>query len=109
MGVEIKRFDILLISLNLTRGSEMKKTRPCLVISPDEINQFLRTLIVAPMTTKRRGYPTRISCSFRGKEGQVVLDQIRTIDRERIVKRLGTIDPKIQRLVLATLGELFAE
>ncbi len=109
MGMEVRRFDVLLVSLDPTRGSEIKKTRPCLVISPDEINKFLRTLIVAPMTTKGRDYPTRITCMFRDKEGQIVLDQLRTIDRVRVVKKLGTIDSKTQRRVLATLGELFAE
>ena len=109
MGMEIKRFDVLLISLDPTRGSDIKKTRPCLVISPDEINRYLRTLFVAPMTTKGRNYPTRIACTFRGKDGQVVLDQLRTIDRERVTKKLGSIDTKTQRLVLSTLTELFAE
>lgn len=106
--MEIKRFDVLLIDLDPTQGSEIKKTRPCLVISPDEMNQYLRTLIVAPMTTKGRDYPTRISCSFQGKEGQIVLDQIRTVDRSRAVKRLGATDPSTKRKVLAALAELFA-
>ncbi|MGK5089302.1 type II toxin-antitoxin system PemK/MazF family toxin [Bdellovibrionota bacterium FG-2] len=108
MGMEVKRFDVLLINLDPTRGSEIKKTRPCLVISPDEINRFLRTLIVAPMTTKGRDYPTRIVCSFRDQDGQIVLDQLRTIDRDRIVKKLGSIDTKTQRQVISILGELFA-
>ena len=108
MGMEIKRFDVLLIELDPTEGSEIKKTRPCLVISPDEINQHLRTLIIAPMTTKGRIYPTRVACVFQGKDGQVVLDQLRTIDRSRIAKRLGVIEPKTRKLVLSTLAELFA-
>ncbi len=106
--MEIKRFDVILVELDPTQGSEIKKTRPCLVVSPDEMNQYLQTLIVAPMTTKGRAYPTRISCSFHGKVGQIVLDQLRTIDRKRIVKRLGIIDTKIQRVVLSVLAELFA-
>ena len=108
MGMEINRFDVILVGLDPTQGSEIKKTRLCLVISPDEMNHHLRTLIVAPMTTKGRNYPTRIPCTFRGKDGQVVLDQLRTIDRDRIIKRLGTIDVKVRRLVLLALAEIFA-
>ncbi|MEY4615043.1 MAG: hypothetical protein RJB66_3 [Pseudomonadota bacterium] len=106
--MEIKRFDVLLVELDPTQGSEIKKTRPCLVISPDEMNRFLRTHIVAPMTTKGRDYPTRIPCSFQGKEGKIVLDQIRTIDRSRVKKKLGTIESKTRRQVLGALMELFS-
>lgn len=106
--MEIRRFDVLLVSLDPTQGSEIKKTRPCLVISPDEMNRFLRTVIVAPMTTKGHDYPSRISCVFQGKSGQIVLDQIRTIDRNRAVKKLGTIELKTSRRVLSALAELFA-
>lgn len=106
--MEIRRFDVLLVSLDPTQGFEIKKTRPCLVLSPDEMNQFLRTFIVAPMTTKGREYPSRIPCSFQGKTGQVVLDQIRTVDRDRVVKKLGAIDPKTGHRSLSVLAELFA-
>lgn len=106
--MEIKRFDVILVELEPTQGREIRKTRPCLVISPDEMNQYLRTLIVAPMTTKGRQYPTRISCVFLGKDGQVVLDQVRAIDRSRILKVLGSIETKTRRQVLAGLAELFA-
>jgi len=75
------RFDVILISLDPTRGSEIRKTRPCLVISPDEMNDHIRTVIVAPMTTKGKPYPTRVPCTFQGKRGQIVLDQIRTVDK----------------------------
>lgn len=102
------RFDVFLISLNPTRGSEIRKTRPCLIISPDEMNDYIRTVIVAPMTTKGRPYPSRVSCSFQGKRGQVVLDQIRTVDKTRLVRRLGTISPSVQRKVLDVLQEMFA-
>lgn len=96
------------MSLDPTIGSEIRKTRPCLVISPDEMNRHIRTVIVAPMTTRGRPYPTRVQCTFEGKEGQVVLDQIRTVDKERLVRKLGRIDESAQSEVLATLGELFA-
>ena len=102
------RFDVFLISLDPTRGSEIRKTRPCLVISPDEMNEHIRTVIVAPMTTKGRRYPTRVSCTFQGKRGQVVLDQIRTVDTSRLVRRLGTISKATQTKVLDTLQEMFA-
>ena len=102
-----RRFDVFLISLDPTRGSEIRKTRPCLVISPDEMNDHIRTVIVAPMTTKGRPYPTRVSCTFQGKRGQVVLDQIRTVDTSRLVRRLGTISKATQTKVLDTLQEIF--
>ena len=102
------RFDVFLISLDPTRGSEIRKTRPCLVISPDEMNDHIRTVIVAPMTTKGRPYPTRVSCTFQGNRGQVVLDQIRTVDTSRLVRRLGTISKATQTKVLDTLQEIFA-
>ncbi|MCU0834747.1 MAG: type II toxin-antitoxin system PemK/MazF family toxin [Chromatiaceae bacterium] len=104
----IKRFDVCLIQLDPTVGSEIRKTRPCLVISPDEMNRWIRTLIVAPMTTKGQSYPTRVPCEFRGQQGQIVLDQVRTIDRSRIVQRLDPITSDTQRQVLAVLAELFA-
>lgn len=85
----VKRFEVYLVGLDPTVGSEIKKTRPCLIISPDEINPFLATVMIAPMTTKGRAYPTRVPCHFQGKDAQIVLDQIRTVDRERPVKRLG--------------------
>lgn len=103
-----RRFDVFLISLDPTQGSEIRKTRPCLVISPDEMNEHIRTVIVAPMTTKGRPYPTRVPCTFQGKRGQVVLDQIRTVDKTRLVKRLGTISRAAQDKVLDTLQEMFA-
>ncbi len=108
MGVVVNRFDVFLVSLDPTVGHEIKKTRPCLVISPDEMNHNISTVIVAPMTTKGKGYPTRVSCSFQGKRGQIVLDQIRTIDKDRLVKRLGTISRSAQKKVLDILQEMFA-
>ena len=102
------RFDVFLISLGPTRGSEIRKTRPCLVISPDEMNEHIQTVIVAPMTSKARPYPTRVSCTFQGKRGQVVLDQIRTVDKSRLFRRLGKISASVQSKVLETLQEMFA-
>ena len=104
----VKRFEVYLVNLDPTVGSEIKKTRPCLIVSPDEMNRHIATVIIAPMTTKGRNYPTRISCNFEGKSGQVVLDQLRTVDRKRLVKKLGKIDKKTQQLVLSTLAEMFA-
>src|ERR1051325_4434721 len=108
MAVVVKRFDVYLINLDPTIGSEIKKTRPCLIISPDEMNRYINTVIVAPMSTKGRAYPTRVGCKFQGKQGQVVLDQIRTVDKTRLVKKLGRIDGKTQTRVLSILGEMFA-
>ena len=109
MGVVVSRFDVFLVALDPTIGHEIKKTRPCAVISPDEMNAHISTVIVAPMTTKGRPYPTRIPCRFRRKSGQVVLDQIRTVDRARLVKRLGSLAPDTQKEILSALSEMFAE
>ena len=104
----VKRFEIYLINLDPTIGSEIQKTRPCLIVSPDEMNRHIATVIVAPMTTKGRRYPTRIACQFDGKTGQIVLDQLRTVDKRRLIKRLGKIDQKTEEEVLAKLAELFS-
>ena len=108
MAMVVNRFDVYLINLDPTVGSEIKKNRPCLIISPDEMNRHIRTVIVAPMTTAGKEYPTRIPCTFKKKKGQIVIDQIRTIDKSRLIKRLGTIDPKTQLEVIAVLQRLFA-
>ena len=104
-----KRFEVYLVNLDPTVGREIKKTRPCLVISPDEMNLHIATVIVAPMTSQGRNYPTRVSCKFQGTDGQIVLDQIRTVDKVRLVKKLGTISAATQKEVLAVLAEMFAE
>lgn len=103
-----ERFDVYLVSLDPTVGSEIKKTRPCLIISPDELNRNIATVIVAPMTTKGRTYPTRVPCVFEGKSGEIVLDQLRTVDRSRLVKKLGRIDLAVRNMVLRKLAALFA-
>lgn len=103
-----ERFDVYLVSLYPTAGSEIKKTRPCLIVSPNELNRHVSTVIVAAMTTKGRTYPTRVPCVFQGKAGEVVLDQLRTVDRSRLAKRLGRIDPSVRKMVLEKLAALFA-
>lgn len=109
MGLVVKRFDVFLVNLDPTLGSEIQKTRPCVVISPDEMNRNIATVIIAPMTTKGKAYPTRVVCQFQGKDGQIILDQIRTIDKIRLIKKLGQISQDEQRVVLDTLAEMFAE
>ena len=104
----INRFEVYLINLGPTVGSEIEKTRPCLVISPDEMNHYIKTVIVAPMTTKGRSYPTRIKCQFKGREGQIALDQIRTIDNNRLIRKLGRIEKRTADEVLTILNEMFA-
>jgi mRNA interferase MazF len=106
--VDICRFDVFLVSLDPSQGSEIKKTRPCVVISPNEMNKYIKTLIVAPMTSKVRNYPTRIPVVFEDQEGNIVLDQIRTIDKSRIIKKLGSLDYKTSSLLLETLEKMFS-
>jgi mRNA interferase MazF len=108
MGMVVKRFDVFLINLDPTVGAEMKKTHPGVIISPDEMNRHIATVIIAPMTTQGKTYPTRVTCKFQGKQGLVVLDQIRTVDKTRLAKKLGRIDTKTQSDVLTVLGEMFS-
>lgn len=108
MAVVVKRFDVYLIGLDPAVGSEIQKTRPCVIISPDEMNRHIRTVIVAPLTSAGKDYPSRVSCIFKKKQGRIVLDQIRTIDKSRLIKKLGTIDSKVQSEVLQTLQRMFA-
>jgi mRNA interferase MazF len=107
MGM-VKRFEIYLVNLDPTIGVEIQKRRPCLIISPDEMNRNVKTAIIAPMTTKARGLPTRIACQFEGKNGFIVLDQIRTVDKVRLIKKLGEIDNETRLEVLEKLQEVFA-
>ena len=108
MAMVVKRFDVYLVNLDPTVGSEIQKTRPCLIVSPDEMNRNIRTVIIAPMTSAQKDYPTRVPCSFKKKEGQIVLDQIRTIDKTRLIKKLGMIDSRTQQDVISILQRLFA-
>ena len=102
------RGEVFLVALDPTRGSEIRKTRPCVVVSPDELNGSLRTVIVAPLTTGGPRYPFRVPCRFANKSGQIVVDQLRTIDRERLVRDLGRLSSPTLSRVLATLAEMFA-
>ncbi|MBE0408229.1 MAG: type II toxin-antitoxin system PemK/MazF family toxin [Anaerolineales bacterium] len=103
------RFEVFLVNLNPTVGREMQKARPCVVVSPDEMNRNIATVTIAPMTTMRRNYPTRVNLRFEGKEGQIILDQIRTVDKRRLLRKLGVIDKKAASETLAVLQEMFAE
>jgi len=105
--MEVNRFDVFLVSLDPTIGHEIQKTRPCTIISPDEMNHHIGTVIIAPMTTKARDYPTRVACTFQGTEEQVVLDQIRTVDKTRLTKKLGRLSPAAGDRVLDILIEMF--
>ena len=104
-----KRFDILLVSLDSTEGFEKQKTRPCVVISPDEMNRHIQTVIVAPMTTSCRAYPSRVPVKFKGKVGEIALDQIRTVDRKRVVKHFGVLDSGSAEKTLDLLVEMFSK
>ncbi|MFH0872900.1 MAG: type II toxin-antitoxin system PemK/MazF family toxin [bacterium] len=105
----VKRFDVYLVNLDPTIGREIQKTRPSLVVSPDEINQHIATVILAPITTRERSNPMRVPCRFQGKEGQVVLGQLRTMDKVRLVRGLGRISTKAQGEILRVLAEMFVE
>jgi len=114
MGVAVTRArrargEVHLVRLDPTLGSEIQKTRPCLVVSPDELNHYLRTVIIAPMTTAGARYPWRVPCRFQRRSGFVALDQIRTIDTERLLRRLGRLTPETVAAVLQRLQEMFAE
>ncbi len=108
MATVVNRFDVYLINFDPTVGSEIQKTRPCVIISPDEMNRHIRTVIVAPLMTSGKEYPTRIPCEIKKKKGHIVLDQIRTIDRTRLIKNLGTLDAETQLKVISVLQRLFA-
>ncbi len=105
--MEVSRFDVFLVALDPTIGHEIKKTRLCTVVTPDEMNHNIGTVIIAPMTTKGRHYPTRVNCVFQGVEGQIALDQIRTVDKERLVKKLGQLSQVSGNRVLEVLAEMF--
>jgi len=108
MEVVISRFDVFLVRLDPTEGHEIRKTRPAVIISPDEMNRHIGTVIVAPMTTRGMDYPTRCPVTFHGKSGRIVLDQIRTVDKSRLVRKLGRLDAPTGNKVLSILVELFA-
>jgi mRNA interferase MazF len=103
----VKRFEIWHVELNPTVGSEINKIRPCLVVSPDESNRYLNTVIIVPLTSTLRPYPTRVNCIFREKKGQLAIDQIRSIDKSRLVKKLGELDKETSEQICVTLSETF--
>jgi mRNA interferase MazF len=107
--VVVERFEVFLVRLDPAQGVEIQKTRPCLVISPDEMNRHIGTVLIAPMTTRLRNYPSRVTCEFHGKNGQIVLDQIRAVDKTRLVRKLGRIDEPTQSAVLDVLAKMFAK
>jgi len=104
----VERFEVYLVNLDPTQGREIQKTRPCLIVSPDEMNRHIGTVIIAPMTTKGRDYPSRVAVTFQKKNGQIVLDQIRAVDKNRLIQRLGKIDESTAQKVLEVLSEMFA-
>jgi mRNA interferase MazF len=106
--IAVRRFDVYLVDLDPTKGSEMRKTRPCVIVSPDDMNRHIRTVIIAPLTSAIRAYPTRVDVTFADKEGQVALDQIRTIDKSRLLKKLGVLSTAKGRQLAATLQQMFA-
>jgi mRNA interferase MazF len=109
MGMTISQYDIFLINLDPTVGHEIKKTRPCVVVSPDEMNKHIKTVIIAPMTTKGKKYPTRIKMEFQKKHGWIVLDQIITVDKKRLVKRLGNLERKTTIKVKEIFREMLVD
>ena len=108
MGMEVKRTEVWLVELNPTIGSEIKKSRPCIIISPDEANKYLNTVTIAPLTSTIRTYPSRVNCSFDGKKGQVAIDQVRTVDKERLKKKLGVMDKRTIEQIFNTLQDYFS-
>jgi mRNA interferase MazF len=106
--VSPRQFDVWIIVLDPTVGAEIRKTRPCVVVSPDEMNNNLRTAIVAPLTSTVRAYPSRVRISFQGREGDVALDQLRAVDRSRLLKRTGTVSSDAKQRILGTLVEMWA-
>jgi len=109
MGLVMEQYSICLVNLDPTIGYEIKKTRPCVIISPDEMNQHIATIIIAPMTTKSHAYPTRVPLTFQGKKGWIVLDQIRTIDKKRVIKKLGKLNSNKIQTLKSVINEMLVE
>lgn len=103
------RYEVYLVNLDPTIGSEIKKTRPCVIISPDEMNTNISTLIIAPLTSTQKNYPTRVNCRVQGKQGQIVLDQIRTVDKKRLIKKIDSINKRTQLKLHKVLNEMFTQ
>ena len=109
MDLVIDQYSIYLVNLEPAIGHEIKKTRPCVIISPDEMNQHISTVIIAPMTTKSHAYPTRVPLTFKGKKGWIVLDQIRTVDKRRVIKKVGKISPNKIAEIKNVINEMLVE
>jgi len=109
LGMVISQYEVYLISLDPTIGHEIKKARPCVIISPDEMNKNISTVIIAPMTTQSHFYPTRIPLKFTGKDAWIVLDQLRTVDRKRLIKKLGKIEQGIINRVKSIIKEMLVD
>ncbi|MEZ4885779.1 MAG: type II toxin-antitoxin system PemK/MazF family toxin [Chitinophagales bacterium] len=109
MGLILNQYDVVIVNLDPTMGSELRKTRPCVILSPDEMNKYLKTIIIAPITSKSKSYPTRILIELRGKENWVVIDQIRTIDKRRIHKKMGRLKPIDIQNIKAVIQETLVD
>ena len=109
MSKKLGQYQVVIVNLDPTIGSEIKKTRPCVIVSPDEMNRPLRTVVIAPLTSKSKSYPTRVKVDFQGKESWIVLDQIRTIDKRRITRALGKISKEEIVEVKAVIKETFVD
>ena len=107
MVKKINRFEVWLIELDPTKGSEIKKTRPCLIVSPDSVNKHLNTITIVPLTTTIRRYPTRVNCIFQGREGQAMVDQIRGLDKNRLKKKLGIMEKRFCKVICDTIVEAY--
>lgn len=107
--MEYLRYEVYLVNLDPTIGSEIKKTRPCVIISPNEMNLNISTIIIAPLTSSLKNYPTRINCQIQGREGQIVLDQIRTVDKQRLIKKIDSLNRRTQIKLHKALFEMFSE
>jgi len=107
--MDLNQYSIILVNLDQTIGSEIKKTRPCVIISPDEMNKYLQTIVIAPMTSQSRNYPTRIEVKHHDKKGWIVIDQLRTIDKQRVLKILGKLNDKEILKLKSTIKEAFVD
>jgi mRNA interferase MazF len=108
MGMVINRFEVWFTRLEPVIGKELKKSRPCVVVSPNDMNNYLATVIVAPMTTSIKGYPSRVRCKFKGKTGEIALDQIKTADKSRLIRKAGMVNEDIQNSIIDHLPEMFS-
>ena len=106
--MEVKRTEVWLVELNPNVGSEVKKTRPCMIVSPDEANKYLNTITIVPLTSTLKSYPSRVNCSFDGQDGQVAIDQVRAVDKLRLKKKLGMLDKRTVEQVFQTLQDYFS-